>query len=784
MDTSNMRVAEPSEAKTGARAAPPSDAHYRSLFEAAQDAILLLVDGVLVDVNPKAEAILGASRAQLLGLGPLDLSPSVQPDGRSSPEAARAYIEAALAGAPQHFEWQHQRVDGTPFDAEVSLNRFELAEGPALLGIVRDVTEQRRMQRALVESEARYRLLAEEASDMLSRHDLQGTYTYVSPAVRELLGYEPEEVVGTSAYSYFHPRDLPAVTDSHRAVLWEEPTQTVTYRARTKSGEYKWLETTSRTVRDPRRGHVLEIVAVTRDVSERYAAQEALRLSEARLRGVLTNLPVIVFSTDGEGVFTLSEGLGLERIGLAQGQAVGASAFEMYAGYPEVVAALRAALAGAFRRIRVRVGEAVFELSLAPLEGPDGDTGVLGVAADVTEQAQAEEARLKLQRQLLDAQKLETVGVLAGGVAHDFNNLLSAMLGNLELALDDLPEGAHEARESIGVAVEAARRAAVLTKQMLAYAGKGRLALESLDLAGLLAGQEAIVQGVLPKTARLEWAIDAPLPTVHADPTQLQQLLFNLATNAAEAVGERGSKVTVRARARRISAEGLAASRLAEPPPPGAFVCLEVEDDGPGMDPVTLAQCHEPFFSTKYPGRGLGLAAVSGIVRAHGGVLLIDSSPGEGTRVQVLLPCEDDAVARSAPHEEEEAKVKETSAPTVLVVDDEDGVRALCARMLSRLGYRVIVAEDGERGVRALASHKDEVDCVLLDLTLPDMDGVATFERMREVREDVSVVIASGYGASHMWPELDEKGIRGVIDKPYGLEALREQIQRAIGAGP
>jgi len=776
-----MPQAEQAEGVPDASPRREGDTRYRILFEAAQDAIFVMEGSAFADCNPATEAIFGASRDEIIGRTPIELSPETQPDGRRSREAALEYLEAAYAGRPQRFSWRHQRLDGTLFDAEVSLDRVELAGAPSVLAVVRDVTERERMQAELRRSEAKHRLLAEQASDMISRHDLAGRYTYASPVATEMLGYVPEELHGLDAYDLIHPDDMPAVYASHSGVLDAADVKTVTYRIRKKSGEYLWVETTSRTVRSSASGAPTEIVALTRDISARKAAQDALHASEARLRTLISNFPLIVFSYDEEGVFTLSEGEGLERLGLEPGQVVGLSAFDVYEGQPEICAAIRQVLGGEPYRGNVEVAGVTFDLLMVPVD--KGVDRVIGVAADVTEQRANQEARLALERQLMHRQKLETIGVLAGGVAHDFNNALGAIMGNLELALDDLPEG-HPSREVVEEARKAGRRAANLTRQMLAYAGRGRMTVERVDVSDLLRGQRAALIGAVPAGIELGVEVpDAGLP-LDTDPLQVRQVLSNLVTNAAEACAP-GDRVQVRARLRAVGEAELSQSRLAESPAAGVYVSIEVEDTGCGMDAVTAERLTEPFYSTKFPGRGLGLAAVAGIVRAHGGALLVSTQEGSGSRIEALFPAPEGADL-APPNPEEDSVLESTpkktpqEPPLVLVVDDDDGVRSLLERMLKRIGYRSISAEDAASAVSLFEARASEVRCVVLDKRLPDGDGISTFKRMREIDPGLRVLISSGEGLSASWPELRAQGVHGVLDKPYVLATLRETLEKAL----
>jgi two-component system cell cycle sensor histidine kinase/response regulator CckA len=391
---------------------------------------------------------------------------------------------------------------------------------------------------------------------------------------------------------------------------------------------------------------------------------------------------------------------------------------------------------------------------------------------------EAHHTRVRADKALLELQKLESMGTLAGGVAHDFNNLLAAMLGSAELALLDLgPE--HVAHSSVTEILAAGRRAADLTGKMLAYSGRGRLAVAPLDLADLVRTVDLLLPLSAAPGVSVELQLDERLPALEADAGQLRQLLVNLVQNAAEAMGQKSGRVMVRLGLRRIAADYLAACYLAHDAGPGEYLALEVADEGTGMSEATRSRIFEPFFTTKFTGRGLGMAAVLGIVRAHQGAIRVTSHQGWGTTVTVLLPpMAAAAAAPSAPGPELAEPATKVPA-TALVIDDEPALRAVVRRLLVRIGYGVLDAPGGQEGLDLLEKRPD-ISCVLLDLTMPGLSGEETLRRIRARRPALPVVIMSGYTADEIRERLDEPQSVGVLEKPFRLADLRRVIGEVV----
>jgi PAS domain S-box-containing protein len=519
--------------------------------------------------------------------------------------------------------------------------------------------------------------------------------------------------------------------------------------------------------------------------ARRREAEERVRLSEQKHRMTLEAAPNSISITRQEdGLFLHVNEYFTKLLGYSREEAVGHTVFDLNLFVDETDR-------GRFIRIledeggvddfevqyRRRDGTIVDTLlSARPLEY-GGEHCLVAVVTNISARKRAEQDQLELERQLLHSQKLESLGVMAGGIAHDFNNLLVGVLGNADLALLKLPEDS-AARSNVEEIGKVAARAAELCSQMLAYSGKGRFVVEPVDLSSAVDEMVHLLTISTSKKASLRLDLASDLPMVEADATQIRQVVMNLITNASEAIGEAAGVISVTTGTAHCDRQDLAEISVVGDLPDGTYVYLEVADSGCGMDPKTMARIFDPFFSTKFSGRGLGLAAVQGIVGGHGGAIRVESEPGRGTTVRVLLPASDRRAAEATSAEPGDQEWRGTG--TVLLVDDDDMVRPVAQQMLERLGFSVLTACDGEQAVEILASHQREVVLVLLDMTMPGMDGPETFLEMRRRGLTVPVILSSGHDEQDTTSRFVDRGLAGFIQKPYLTSTLREKMREAL----
>jgi PAS domain S-box-containing protein len=519
-------------------------------------------------------------------------------------------------------------------------------------------------------------------------------------------------------------------------------------------------------------------------LKRRRAETERARMAES-LQLLLESTGEGVFGEDAEGRCVFVNRAALEMLGVRREDLLGRGLHAALhhtrpdgSPYPENACPIRAVVrTGEPRRVRDEVffrgdgSSFPVEYSAHPIRRDGKSEGVVVTFTDITERKRSEES-------ILQSAKLESLGVLAGGIAHDFNNILTGIIGNSSLVLESLPKSDPN-RGLLDDVVAAGERAADLTRQMLAFAGKGQIAIEAVDLSQAIQDISELLAATLTKTTKLALNLAPHVSPVEADPRQIQQLVFNLVINAGEAIGDRGGVVTVETGMR-----DLPQGAPAEPPSgrlaAGTYVFAAVSDTGPGIDDRTRARIFDPFFSTKFAGRGLGLPAAMGIARAHRGVIRVESKPGQGSRFEVLLP-----VARSRvfhmPAARELAQLESPARGVILVVDDEEVVRRTTRAVLEHKGYRVLLAENGQQAIDLFRERASEISLILLDLTMPVMGGEEAARYLHAIRHDVPILVSSGYQESEVARRFSGSRVAGYVRKPYTAAALLDRIQSVVG---
>ncbi len=643
-----------------------------------------------------------------------------------------------------------------------------------------------------------------------------------------LLGYEAKELSldapELDLSRIAHPDDWRQACDTRRRHLKGETDRyECELRVRGRNGGWIWLHAYGQLSPELRPDGTRYMLGTHYDITERREAAEAIRRREQRFRSLFTNSPIGIIEQDWSNlrkemarfvcsanvdpaVFFQSHPDDVQHFwGLAD--SIGAndaairlfeadSAKHLLANLDRVAIKdsllplgnmLTAVYEGAQRYscdvpLKTLGGHDIeVNICIARIPDEEGWPVILSFV-DLTQRKLAEEERRRNERGMEHRQRLQSLGVLTGGIAHDFNNLLVGILGNADLAMESARD---DERVSYYLAdiMAAARSAANLCKQMLAYAGKSTILLDDVNLNQVIEHVHAMVRGSISAKARVLFELSQDAPTMHGDASQIEQVVLNLIMNAADAVGDAGGDIILRTGTVDCTTDLLAEYEGGEELMPGSYVYLEVADNGCGMSDDTMRHVFEPFFTTKFSGRGLGMAAVTGIMRGHHGAIRVRSQLGVGTTFRAIFPFAmakkgDGGIdgAENAPA----AKVgldSWTGVGTILFADDEDQVRDVGRRILERLGFSVVCARDGNEAVAAFAESPDLYERVILDLSMPGMDGIETWAMLRTIKPDVSVIICSGHGRREILQRVAPNQPAAVIEKPYEIFAMMECLK-------
>ena len=753
-----------------------SEQNYRNIIETIQEAYYKVdLKGNFTFFNPSAYKNLGYSDETLTGLNFRDYM--------SEEDAAKvfeAYHQVYVTGEPiTAHEFSAKTKDGNTIPVEVSISLWKDSSGKVLgfRGVARDITRRKEAEKALRLSEERYRLLAENSSDVICTLSLDGIFTYVSPAIKTFSGYSPEEMIGKSFQAFLTQESYDLVRNMLACEL-EKPSEKRRSSDRfelkhcTKDMNIKDIEVTSSWVLGENEKPVGLQVSI-RDITERKQAEEVLRRSEERFRDLAEMLPETVFEAEMNGHVTFVNKRGLEQFGYDERDfELGITIYDVVS--PKDIEKQKKNLAQMFNGAKTGLGEYT-------VIGKDGSTfpvlahsspimkdgrpmGIRGFIIDITE-------KKNLESLLLQAQRMESIGTLAGGIAHDFNNLLMGILGNISLMTTNMDEDdpMYKRLKNMEGYVE---RGSDLTRQLLGFAQGGKYESKVTDIREFILNSTEMFSRAR-KEIRMHTQVTTNIHPVEVDQGQLEQVLLNLYLNAWQAMPG-GGDLYVGAENADLTEKTAAAYGLA----PGAYVKMTVRDTGTGMDEAVKARIFDPFFTTKELGRGtgLGLASVYGIVKNHGGSIMVESEVGIGTEFIFFLP------ASSKPIEHESTVRDEINKGSgfVLLVDDEEMILNVGKDMIECLGYQVVTAQGGIAGLEEYQRIMKDVDLVILDMIMPDLSGRDVFARLKEMNPGVRVILSSGYSIDGQAKEIMEQGCSGFIQKPFSLQVISRKIQEVL----
>ena len=642
-----------------------------------------------------------------------------------------------------------------------------------------EMKERRRVEEALRESEESSRALVENMQALICRFLPDGTLSFVNSAYCRYFEKRREELVGKNFFQFIPAKEQDTVRNHFESLTHANPVVSYEHQVLTPDGTIRWQHWTDHAIFNEN-GMLQQYQSIGLDITESKKTELALRESEERFRELAELMPETIFEMNLEGKLTFVNRNAYNYFGYTPTDLKkGLSGFDMIipADRDRTKQNIAKILSGERTRINeytaLRKDGTTFPVMIhsAPIFKEGKPVGLRGFIIDITDRKKAEEERRKLEIQFQQAQRFEALGTLAGGIAHDFNNLLMNVQGNTSLMLFEI-DRTHPFFEPLKKIEKQVKSGALLTRQMLGYARKGKFNVKPVDLNQIV-DESAETFGRTRKEITIQREFDEDLFPVEADQGQIEQVLLNLYVNAADAMPG-GGKLFLKTK----NETHVNIKSNHYDPQPGKYVQLTITDSGIGMDNQTLERIFDPFFSTKDMGRGtgLGLASVYGIVKSHDGYIDVESEKGQGTTFTIFLPATEKGIED---HAEADARLIKGSG-TLLIVDDEELVLDVGVNMLEKLGYTVLAAKNGKEAVDIFKANKNKIKMIILDIIMPDMGGGEVYDKIKAINPDVKVLLSSGYSVDGQAIELLERGCKGFMQKPFTMEELSGKITQIL----
>jgi two-component system cell cycle sensor histidine kinase/response regulator CckA len=747
---------------------------FRALIERSNDAIEVLdpETGRFLDVNDKACADLGYSREECLSLNVFDIDPSIDPSLYT--EAFMGELREKGSSTEERF---HLRKDGTTFPVELNLSFVQLDRG-YIVTVSRDITERKRAEEAIRESEKKYRTILESIEEGYYEVDIKGNFTFFNDSMCRISGYTRDELMGMNNRDFLTPETAKNIYITFNKVYQTgKPTTIVGHELIRKDGSKISIAASASLIKDSEDNPV-GFRGIIRDVTEEKRIQAELIQTKSFLQNIFDSSANGIATTDLHGSIIYMSPRVKDILGYDQEELVGKKIYSVYSNGKEDAKEIMKALTdkGELRSHEITLirkdGSPVdTNVSASLLKNEKAETiGTLGIFSDITEQK-------RLEAQLQQAQKMEAIGTLAGGVAHDFNNILTTIIGNAQLMLMTVDEN-ESLRTEIEEIKTAGERAAALTSQLLAFSRKQIVQPKILDLNRLLAGIEKMLARLIGENIEILMVSQPVLWQVEIDPNQMEQAIINLAVNAKDAMPN-GGKLTIETANIHLSKEYFAECGIIETQP-GPYVMVAVSDTGIGMDEEIRKHIFEPFYSTKEKGKGtgLGLSTVYGIVKQNRGFVWVYSEPGHGSTFKIYLPRMKEDVK---PEKNEQPPVDNlVGTETVLIIEDDAPLRDFAKKALRQYGYRVLAAKSGEAALRISKEYEGPIDLVVTDVVMPTMNGKETIERLQPYHPQMKVIYMSGYTDNaivHLG--VLEPGLN-FLEKPFSSEGLARKVREVL----
>ena len=749
-----------------------SEEKYRNLVERANDGVIIVQDKIVKFINTRLAKMFGYTVDRMINTPFLDY---VLPDDR--PRIIDIHKRRVQGeDVPDIYEMLGLHKDGRSIDIEINSGMITYREKPAVLSFVRDITDRKRSEKALRGSEKKYRHLIESINDWVWSCDTDGIHKFSNTAVKSLLGYEPQDIIGKSSFELIHPEDQDRVQNMFKeAVYRKKGWQEDAIRWFHKDKSVRFIESRAEPMLDDE-GQLIGFYGIDRDITKRIHAEEALRESEDKYRHLFEmESDAIFLIRKRDGQILEVNAAGTELYGFSRKELIKMKNKDLSA---EPDATQKATMEQKQRipiRFHRRKDGNVFPVEITASHfNWQGEEVHIAAIRDITLRIEAEKENTKLEEQLRQTYKMQAIGTLTGGIAHDFNNILGIILGNTELALDDVPNW-NPAKYSLEEIKTASLRAKDVIRQLLSFSRKTDKELKPLKIIPIIKESLRLLRASIPTTIDIHQNIPDDCNTIIADPTQLHQILINLSTNAAHAMQEHGGILEVS-----VDDVELGENDIIFDPSlsAGKYVRLMVRDTGIGIASEFKDQIFDPYFTTKEVGKGtgMGLAVVHGIIKSCNGGILIESEPGRGSTFTLYFP----AVLEEPIEERESPKKLPGGNERILLVDDEESIINIGERILHRLGYQV---ETEKNPVDALAIFKTDpgqFDLVIVDMTMPQMTGDKLAEEFLAIRPRMPIIICTGYSEKIDEEKARKAGIRAYVMKPIEMNEIANTVRQVL----
>jgi len=755
--------------------------YLEAVLHDAPDAIVTLdASHHVLEWNPGAEKIFGYTRDEAVGKNLDDLV-----SGPDVVDEAKANTKKVLSGQNlSPTETIRYRKDGTAVNVIVAGSSIQIdGEMHGVVAVYTDITDRKRTEEALRESEEKFRLTFESVPDAVTISSMEdGLYLYVNDGFCRITGYAKEEAVGKTAFElglYVNPADrerlLANLQDKGMVEAFE-----VQFRMKDERVVDALLSG-----RIFRYGEEDCLIAVTKDITQFKEAQAKIRESEKRYGDLFNSVSDLIYTHDLEGRFLSANRAMTEILGYEPDDFIGRKVTDImkpelrplfFTEYLEVIKK-QGHYEGVTAYFTKDDRKIYIEYRNRLITPGEGEPYITGIGRNVTERILAEREIKKLNKQMLQAQKMEAVGTLAGGIAHDFNNLLQGILGYTQILLLSRDESDPDTTRLEEIE-KATQRARELTQQLLAFSRKVETKPRPVDLNQEVEQVRKLLERTIPKMITMELHLEERLDVIHADPAQLEQVMMNLGVNARDAMPD-GGRLVFETENLTLDEEYCETHLGARP---GRYVLLSISDTGHGMNRETLEHIFEPFFTTKEVGKGtgLGLAMVYGIIKSHGGYIMCYSEPGEGTTFKIYLPVREGDQPAPETETKSVAAMPEGGSETILLVDDEGILRDIGKTILEQFGYTVLLAPDGETALEVYRENLEDISLVILDLIMPGMGGKRCLEEILKQDPQAKVVIASGYSINGRPKEALDRGARAFVKKPYEVTQMLREVRKVL----